>query len=944
MTLLSVPALVALALMLSPIAARILGRGAGWPIVAFFVAALVQLARLTPTASSAPATWEQRWFPLVIPGPLADSDIAISFAFRADPLSLGFAMLALGIGSAVFIYSTFYLPKRDGAVSFYVLMTTFMLAVVMLALANDIVLMFIAWELVSICSFLLIARAGSGGEAGAMRTLIITFFGGLLLLAAVAMTISLTGTTVLVDVLGSSQWAEHPEETTIIAALIALAAFTKAAQFPFHPWLPEAMAAATPVSAFLHAAAVVKAGVYVLLRFSTVFADNVVWQGLLICAGMFTAVMAALFALQQTDLKRLTAYSTVSQLGWIVATIGIGTPFALAAAVVHTLSHALFKSSLFMLVGVIDHETGTRNIRRIGSVWRQMPFTFGATVIGAASMAAVPPLFGFLSKEGMLTAFNTGGLSGMWTAVLLAVAFIGATLTFAYSARLVIGAFIDGDRDMSHVHEAPVPLWLSAALPALLSVPLVAVVAVLDKPVDAIVGAIAAESPQTHLALWHGINLELGLSLLAIAAGIGFIVARSVVDKAIEGRELLPTNGAKVLAAVERQASRLGAVLNKPTESLQPAQFLAPILWSIIALGGVVLWGVGTEQVIDGVPIAEKVANVDRWWDLAALAVAAVGVFGAVRSLTRLKAIIMVSISGVGVTLMILFLGAPDVALTQFMVEVLVTALMMLVVRRMSPEFPTPSKNQRIFAAVTAIAMGVVTFAAVWGLTGRTGRNEIGEWYLANTLDISGQPNIVNVILVEFRAFDTLGELTVLGFVGVAIAAVVSSIPRGQMEFVPVPMKQPMLGTLPLVQLMRIFGPILMIVSVLMFLRGHTQPGGGFNAALVASAGLALIYLASDRDEPVMPKFPPEWFIGAGVSLAVFSGVFGLAKGSFLMPLHGTVGPLEWNTALIFDLGVYFAVIGMFLTALNYLGGEGRPGTDKPLKPAQLPQLQEVEQ
>ena len=929
MTLLSVPALVALALMLSPIAARIFGRAAGWPIVALFIAALFQLFRLIPQAISDPAQWQVRWFPLVIPGPLAESDPAIHFALRADPLSIGFAMLALGIGSAVFIYSTFYLPKRDGSVSFYVLMTAFMLAVILLALANDIVLMFIAWELVSICSFLLIARAGSGGEAGSMRTLIITFFGGLLLLAAVAMTISLTGTTVLADVLASSQWAAHPLETTIIATLIALAAFTKAAQFPFHPWLPEAMAAATPVSAFLHAAAVVKAGVYVLLRFSSVFSDNAAWQGLLICAGMFTAVMAALFALQQTDLKRLTAYSTVSQLGWIVATIGIGTPFALAAAVVHTLSHALFKSSLFMLVGVIDHETGSRNIRRIGSIWRQMPFTFGATVIGAASMAAVPPLFGFVSKEGMLTAFNTGGLSGAWTAVLLTVAFIGATLTFAYSARLVIGAFIDGDRDANHVHEAPVPLWLSAAIPALVSVPLVAVVAVLDKPVDAIVGAIATDSPHTHLALWHGLNLELGLSLLAIAAGVGFIVARRSVDKAIEERELLPTNGAKVLAAIESNASRVGNWLNKPTESLQPGQFLAPILWSIIALGGFVLFGTGMNGTIDGVPITEKVAGVDRWWDLAALAVSVIGVVGAVRSITRLKAIIMVSIAGVGVTLMILFLGAPDVALTQFMVEVLVTALMMLVVRRMSPEFNVPSKKQHYFATITALAMGVVTFAAVWGLTARNGRNELGEWYINNTLDVAGQPNIVNVILVEFRAFDTLGELTVLGFVGVAIAAVVSSIPRQQMEFRPVPMKQPNLGTLPLTQLMRFLGPVLLIVSVLMFLRGHTQPGGGFNAALVASAGLALVYIASDKDNPVLPKFPPEWFIGSGVGLAVLSGVFGLAKGSFLMPLHSIVGPLEWSTAMLFDLGVYFAVIGMFLTALNYLGGEGRPGSSK---------------
>ena len=373
MTLIVVILFVAAAVALSPPAVRLLGRNAGWPLALIFLVAAVLLGREVPAVlDGQPLEFSRVWVPDVI-APGVDGGLSL----RGDALGLFFALLALVIGAVVFIYSAAYLPRRGGNTSFYTIMTAFTLSILLLVLADDVIVLFLAWELVSLASFLLIARSGSSGEAGSVRTLILTFIGGLTLLVAVALAATAAGTTNLQGILASDFWAENPGLTVTVAVLVAVSAFTKSAQLPFHFWLPEAMAAATPVSAFLHAAAVVKAGIYLLLRFSTVFHDVAVWNALLIIVGMSTAVISALFAVQKTDLKQLTAYSTVSHLGWIVATIGVGTPFALAAAVVHTFAHALFKSSLFMLIGVIDHQAGSRDIRRLGRLWDRMPWTFG---------------------------------------------------------------------------------------------------------------------------------------------------------------------------------------------------------------------------------------------------------------------------------------------------------------------------------------------------------------------------------------------------------------------------------------------------------------------------------------------------------------------------------------------------------------------------------------
>ncbi|AZA14583.1 DUF4040 family protein [Corynebacterium choanae] len=928
MTLIWVLALAGLAVLLAAPAVAVFDRRAGWPLSLLFIAGAVLLGRELPDIfAGQPLTYEMVWAKDFL-GPGIDA----TFALRGDSLSVFFAMLALVIGAVVFIYSASYLHNNAGNLTFYLFMSGFSLAVLLLVLADDVVVLFIAWELVSIGSFLLIARSGSGGEAGSMRTLILTFTGGLTLLAALAMMATQAGSTRLSEILAAPFWFTQPHITTALALLIAASAFTKAAQFPFHFWLPEAMAAATPVSAFLHAAAVVKAGIYVLLRFSTVFYDNPLWHVLLITVGMGTAVMASLFAIQKTDLKKLTAYSTVSHLGWIVATIGVGTPFALAAAVIHTLAHALFKSSLFMLIGVIDHQAGSRDVRRLGVLWNKLPFTFTAVTIGALSMAAVPPMMGFISKEGMLEAFLQAPLPHGALVVLLIAAAVGAVFTFTYSARLVTGAFFDGPRDMSAVKEAPVSLWLPAALPGVLSLPLAFVVTYLDEPVAAIVAAINGTDPQLHLGLWHGITVPLLISTAVMIVGVVGVIIRRRLYATVDPLEFFPVTGNEALQRFILLCAKWGKSCARMADSYSPSRHLLYPLLVIVGFGYLLLLTTG----VDGVLLPPKITGIDRPLDMLPLVIVAISVVGLVRATSRVYAVVLLGTAGVGVTLQILMLGAPDVALTQFLVEILVVVIMMMVIRQQPSVFHGTSARRQTYAAALALAVGGITFAAVWGLIGRHPRPEIATWYLTQGPDITGGDNVVNTILVEFRALDTMGELTVLGMAGVVIAAVIASIPRHPFArgTHPIPLLNPQANAVPLTQLARFVQPLLWVISVIVFYRGHNAPGGGFIAALIAGAAIMLSYVKAGTDKPVVKPHTPYVLTGLGILIALGDGFLGLVAGdSFLYALHVHALGQHFSSAMIFDLGVYLAVLGMVTLGINGLGGYLRPGNDKPLHP-----------
>ena len=921
MTLPVVLALVAATVILSPILVRAVDRKAGYPIALVLAAAAVVLGREFPgVADGTPLEWEVTWAQDI----LGEGSV-VAFALRADGLSIFFALLALVIGAVVMTYSAAYLPKHDGNTSFYTIMTAFTLSVLLLVLANDTVLLFVGWELVSIASFLLIARSGSGGEAGSYRTLMLTFFGGLTLLAGLGVASISAGSTRLTDVLASDVWQSNPSLTTTVAILVAVSGFTKAAQFPFHFWLPEAMAAATPVSAFLHAAAVVKAGVYLLLRFSAIFADVSAWNWLLLVVGLGTAIMSALFAITKTDLKHLTAYSTVSHLGWIVAAIGVGTPIALAAALTHTLAHALFKSSLFMLIGVVDHEAGSRDMRRLGKLWDKMPFTFASTVIAAASMAAIPPLFGFISKESILGAFEETEY-GM---ALLLIAGFAALLTFVYSAKIVFGAFFDGPKDMSDVHEAPVSLWLPAALPGAMSLVVPLLLGWVDGPIDAAVHTITGtEDYHSHLALWHGVNAPLIVSLAVLVLG-ALIVAfarRSLFDS-VENKQLLPTSGNDLLAGMVTGLGALGRGLGQMANTFNPSRHLLPVLALVVLLGLTTI--VGTEGV-DGMPLAPRAEGLDVWWDLIPFAIIALSVLGMVFTRSRLASAILLGTAGVGMTLQMLLLGAPDVALTQLLVESLTVIVIMVVLRYQPRMFPRTSTNRKVAAGIFAILAGVVAFFGVYGLLGRRDRSDLAMWYLNEGAEATGADNIVAVIIVEFRGFDTLGELSVLGMAAVVIAAVTQSMPRHMFEAGtrPRPFGQSQFNSVPIRKGTALVVPVLVVLSVLIFFRGHTVPGGGFVAALVMATAFGLSYLSRGADTEVVKPFTPIALTGWGIIIAIGAGFLGFFEGGFLYAIHGHIAGEHMTTSLIFDFGIYLAVLGMVTQAINALGGYLRPGTE----------------
>ncbi|MBP3089419.1 DUF4040 family protein [Corynebacterium sp. sy017] len=925
MTLIYVLALAVFAVLISPAAVRMFDRKAGLPLAAIFLgAAALLFSKLGHILHEQPLSYTTQWIP-----DLLGSGVGINFTLKADALSVFFALLALCIGAVVFIYSASYLPKRSGNTSFYTIMSAFMAAILLLVLADDAFILFIAWELVSLASFMLIARSGGkGGELGSQRTLVLTFVGGLTLLIALAIAATQAHTTSISGIIHADFWGENPRLSAIIAILIALSAFSKSAQLPFHFWLPEAMAAATPVSAFLHAAAVVKAGVYLLMRFSAVFHSTPAWNYLLIVVGMATAIMAALFAIQKTDLKKLTAYSTVSHLGWIVATIGVGTPFALGAALVHTLAHALFKSSLFMLIGVVDHQTGTRKTTRLGSSWRRLPFTFSSVLIATASMAALPPTMGFISKEGMLEAFSEAPLGNAGVIALLVAAGLGALCTFTYCARIVCDGFIDGDRDMSEVKEAPLSLWMPAALPGVLSLPLAFAVSSLNEPISQAV-AVVSENPHAHLGLWHGISMPLMISTVVTILGVVGIVVRKRIWAALDEKKLAPLSGNELLNRLISLLSYCGKGCAWLADTLSPTRHLGYMFALIIVFAASVTIPGLIRGGVDGFPLPARLGT-DYPIDILVLVLILGTVFGLVRAKKRISAVVFTSGVGVAVTLQILVLGAPDVALTQFMVEALVIVIMMLVIRQQPDTFHPQHTRSKVTAAVIALGVGVATFLAVYVLVGRRERSELGMWYLEQAPKITNGDNVVNTILVEFRALDTMGELSVLGMAAIVIAAVVTSMPRYPFAkgTHPKPLKNAQRNAIPLRMLLRILTPLLLILSALVFWRGHSSPGGGFIAALIAGGALMFSYLAKDKDQHIFPIKLPVYLTGAGILIALGAGFIGLLGGSFLYAFHGHWLGQHWTTAMIFDVGVYLAVIGMLSMAINALGGYLRPGME----------------
>ncbi len=914
----------------------VVGRAAGWIAAAALAGLAVVVGMMGPAIAAGDVVRESiPWLPTI--------DVAVRL--RLDGLALVFLLIVLGIGALVMAYSARYLSSRDvhRHTGYFVWMTLFAFAMTGLVLADDIVLLFVFWELTTLCSFFLINRSGRKASAPAVRTLIVTAIGGLILLLAVALMVARTGTTVLHEIVAAEAWSADPAFTALVAVLVAIAALTKSAQFPFHYWLPDAMVAPTPVSAYLHAAAMVKAGIYLLLVMSPAFAGNAAWQAVLMTSGLVTALLGGYLALRAVDLKQIMAYSTVGQLGFIVATIGVGTPGALAAAVLFTISHALFKAALFMVVGIIDQQAGTRDIRLLRGLSRRMRTTLVITVLAGLSMAGVIPLLGFIAKEYVLGALLDAGPAPVVGIIATLAASLAAVATVAYTGRILLGAFTDDASDDAPEHpdrhrvppfieEAPIAFWVPAVIPAVLGLVLGLAIPLLRPLLGAAAGAAAGESYTATFALYSGPTVELALSLSILSAGVIAIVARRRLAPLI-ARPLLPVTAIDIVEGLRRGIVAVGARAGRfgATDAHAPHLALPWVLLGVLAVVGI--WAAPSAGAV--------VDATEPWTDALLLALTAITVLPALAARSRLVAVILIGGAGFVVALWFFALGAIDVGLTQLLVELLTVVALVLFLRRLPALFHRVRRSRTAITATIAVVAGLLATIATLALTGRRDLSPAGQAFLERAYVDTGGTNIVNTILVDYRALDTFGELTVVAVAGIVLSAVLAAR-RLQPERTPevgargaTALGRATDNTLPVRVVARWAAPVVIALSAYLFLRGHYEPGGGFIAALVGGTGFALAYLGAASDISAPVRWPYRRLFAAGVVIAALSGLWGLAAGSFLKPVRFDI-PLPWGgeygftSALVFDLGVYLAVVAIVIALLNEVGGVlGRRADDR---------------
>ncbi len=884
--------------------------------------------------------------------------LGLNVNFFLDGLGFFFASLILGIGLLIITYARFYLSKDDPMGSFYSYLLLFQGAMVGIVLSDNILLLLIFWELTSLSSFLLIGywKHLPEGRQGARMALTITGAGGLSMIAGMMILGHLAGSYDLTVILQHKEAIQASPLYLPALLLILGGCFTKSAQFPFHFWLPHAMAAPTPVSAYLHSATMVKAGLFLMARLWPVLAGTDAWFYLVATTGLITMVIGAWIALFKDDLKGLLAFSTVSHLGLITFLLGLGSPMAAVAAVFHILNHATFKAALFMNAGIIDHEAGTRDIKRLGGLMALMPITGTLALLAAASMAGVPLLNGFLSKEMMLEeAARTIWLGQDWLVPLLAT--LGAVFSVAYSFRYIVHVFFGKTRDdYPHPpHDPPFGLWGPPALlvvlvvliglfPALIAGPLVATVAA---------AVIGGHLPDYHLALWHGFTPALFMSVIAVALGLTLLWRYPGVRAAWQ---TAPHPEAKAMfqaciAAAVALAQRLTHGLHNG--SLQ--RHLAFMLGAAVVLGFTAFFeashGPGSRPLLPATPVA-----IVGWLLLAAASLAVVRLHR-----QRMVALLTVGVIGLIVCLGFVYFSAPDLALTQISVEVVTVILLLLALNLLPKETPRESDTGRKWRdGILATLAGLGVGAACWAMITRDAET-LSSYYLDKSVPGGGGTNVVNVILVDFRGFDTFGEIIVLGIAALTIYALLDGALQGAVgrklaAWVPDQKRSGDRHPMMLVVATRVMLPLALMVGAYIFLRGHNVPGGGFIAGLVVAIALIMQYMASGFGWAAQRmKVDYHALIGIGVLVAGATGIAAwLADHPFLtstfdhfhLPL---VGEFELASAMAFDTGVFLTVVGAVMLTLANLSRIGRraeclPVPEAPMDPDLSPTLNKAQE
>lgn len=932
----------AIAAIAAPALVRMLGPRALYAVAAAPAATFVWALTHSGVMRLGGAVTETRpWVP--------ELDQELAFRMTAFPWIM--VLLVSGVGTLVLAYSAHYFAStEEGLGRFAAVFTAFAGAMFGLVVADDLLLLYVFWELTSVFSYLLIGHnpARSASRWAAMQALLVTTLGGLAMLVGFIMLGQHAGTYRLSEVV-----ADLPGGAYLVAALvlILLGALSKSAVFPFSFWLPSAMAAPTPVSAYLHAAAMVKAGVFLIGMLTPAFAADLPWRQAIWACGALTFLFGGWTALRQTDLKLMLAYGTVSQLGMIAIVLGTGTYDTALAGAALLAGHAMFKAALFLVVGIIDKTAGTREIYSLSGLGDRRPLLAATAVVAVASMIGLPPTLGFVAKEAMLAAFWNGG---PWDRAMLAVLVAGAALTVAYGLRFLWGAFARKP-DTAETDAAPAgPGFLAA--PVLLAAAGLAA-GFLAPAADGLLSPYADRYPHTghvyHLALWHGFTPALGLSLLAILTGIGVYLAthRTSAWRSVK----LPLASGTVYKQALGGVDRAAVELTGRTQRGSLPFYLGVILVSLVAFAGGLL-------VFDG-PWPHEIRLYDTPLQLVAGAVIVTAAIAAALARRRFTAMILTGVSGYGVAMLFVFHGAPDLALTQFLVETVTIVMFVLVLRRLPARFSErPLKLVRRFRVGIGVAVGVVAAAMAFvAVSGRTAA-PISEQFPDLAVTYGGGHNIVNVILVDIRAWDTMGEIAVLLVAATGVASLIFGrerllIRRGgsrpappktgeQVKWLARPETSGSHQAVILQVVTRLLFHTIVLFSIYLLFTGHNHPGGGFAGGLVAGLALMFRYLAGGRAElNAAAPVDAGRLLGTGLLVAVGTGAASFAFGGtvlqsaildFELPV---VGHVHFVTSTFFDIGVYLVVVGLVLDILRSLGAEiDRHGESADPSPALAPE------
>lgn len=856
--------------------------------------------------------------------------LGLHMSLRLDGLSYLFAVLVLVIGLLVVLYARYYLNEREAIGRFFAYLLLFMGSMLGVVLSGNMLLMVVFWEMTSLSSFLLIGFWGHKSDVrrGARMALTVTGLGGLSLLAGVLLIGQTVGSFEFADVLAAGDAIRAAPLYPVMLILVLIGAFTKSAQLPFQFWLPHAMAAPTPVSAYLHSATMVKAGVFLLARFYPALAGTDWWFFIVTATGLTTLVLGALMAMLQDDLKGLLAYSTISHLGLITLLFGLDSPLSNVAAVFHIVNHATFKASLFMAAGILDHETGTRDMQRLSGLRHYMPHTFLLATVACLSMAGVPLFNGFLSKEMFFGETLQQARLGPYGWGIPAVATVASMFSMAYSVRFVADVFF-GPKPKPETlpvyppHEAPrymrVPVEFLVILCIVVGVyPTGTVGPMLASASQASLGGVL---PTYSLAIWHGWNIPLLMSGLAMVGGVALYRYRRV---------LLPLHAMaaqwdakEVFEGLVQRAVGVSAWLTRSMENGAFQRYAALLLGVACAAALVSL------VQLDRFAGSRTMSSLDPVTALGLVVLALSSILTAMFHRERLRALLTMGLGGLAVTLLFARFSAPDLALTQLSVEVATVVLLVLALYYLPSVSSTDrTTRHRLRRGLVASGVGITVFALSFALLTRSYDLSTAEYYIANSVSGGGGTNIVNVILVDFRGYDTMGEIAVLTLAALGIVAMLHEL-RLVKPTCDVQGRNWALARHPLVfeTLSRVALPFALVVAAYIFMRGHNEPGGGFIAGLITATALILQYIASGSAW-VEARWKVHYPVvaGVGVAIAALTGVGSFVFGApFLTSAfdHVTLpilGDIELASALLFDVGVYLAVVGATMLILTSLG------------------------